>query len=214
MRTVVLVTSIIWATTLFCLACPTSLNCIPTAETLDSGSVLLEFTNYGYSGVFSTQSTSGILCQLGLGTHMELGVDHYENEDSAENYFNAKLKLFAEGSRHPAVAVGMMDLSRGNSPTFYGVASKQIGNVRFHAGIIRASYSHGMIAGVDLDISDKLWFGLDYLPGIENHWRVGISRAVGADSWLLFTLGVPNNRDAASTECGITFSTTLSFGNK
>lgn len=197
-----------------CFACPTSLNCIPTAETLGSGSLLLEFTNYGYSSVLSTESTSGILCQLGLGTRLELGVDHYETEDSAENYFNAKLQLLTEGSRHPAVAVGIMDVSKANSPTFYGVASKRIGNVRFHVGTIHASYSHVIMTGIDLDISDRLWFGIDYLPGTENHWRLGISRAVGADSWLLFTLGVPNNRDAASTEYGITFSTTLSFGNK
>jgi len=195
-----------------CYGYPTSLNFIPTAETVGANNLLLEFTNYGYSTMCTTESTVGVLSQFGLGDRLEFGADKYETEEYSETYLNGKFKLLPENGYTPALAVGMMDVNRLSVPTFFSVVSKTLGSVRTHVGFIQGSYTHGMMAGIDLDISEKLWFGADYLPGDENHFRLGLSHTLGPDSSVLLTLGAPNNRNVGTTELGVTFSTTISLG--
>jgi hypothetical protein len=194
-----------------CFGYPTSLNYIPTAETVGAGSLLLEVANYGSPAMLATESTVGVLSEFGLGDRLEFGADKYETEEYSETYLNGKFKLLCESRGVPSVAVGMMDVNRLGVPTFYSVASKAIGGVRTHVGFVSGSYAKGVMAGIDLDISEDLWFGADYLPGEENHLRLGISHSLGSDTWVLLSVGMPNNRAAAATELGLTFSTTISL---
>lgn len=196
------------------LAYPSSLNYIPTAETLGANTLLLEATNYGYSAMMTTESTSGILAQLGVGNQLEFGVDKYETEDSSESYWNGKLKLFEEGKRTPALAVGFMDIAKASKPTSYFVMSKAIGTVRTHFGVMNSSYSHGLMVGADIDIGESLWLGVDYLPGDANHLRVGVSRKFGSDSWLTLAAGKPNSRSETSSELGLTFSSYIDLSSE
>jgi len=190
---------------------PTSLNYVPTAETLGAGNALLEFTNYGYTAIFSAESTTGFLSQFALGDCLEFGADKYETEDSSETYFHVKLRVTAEKGRRPALAFGLMDISRLGPPTSYFVASKSIGSIRTHVGFLRGSYSHGTMLGIDADLSDALWFSADYLPGESNHLRLGISHSLGSDTWVQLSFGMPNSRDAGASELALTFSTTISL---
>ncbi|MGB9620105.1 MAG: hypothetical protein ACPL7K_06820, partial [Armatimonadota bacterium] len=184
---------------------PASLNYVPTAETVGAGNMLLEFTNYGYSAMFSTESTAGILSQFGLGDCLEFGADKYETEQASETYFNAKLRIIEQNSRRPSLAFGLMDVSKSGPPTSYLVASKSIGSVRTHLGLIRGSYSHGTMAGIDLDLSDTLWFSADYLPGESNHLRLGVSRSIGSDTWVQLSFGIPNDKQTSASELALTF---------
>ncbi len=217
--TCVCIKTIIAAALLVCgasalLAYPSSLNYIPTAETLGANTLLLEASNYGYSTMMTTESTSGIMTQLGIGNRLEFGVDKYETEDSSENYWNGKLKLFDEGKRTPAFAVGFMDIARASKPTSYFVMSKAIGTVRTHFGVINSSYSHGLMVGADIDIGESLWLGVDYLPGDANHLRVGVSHKLGSDSWLTLAAGKPNSRSETSSELGLTFSSYIDLSRE
>ncbi len=194
-----------------CCGYPTSLNRIPTAETVGSGSLLLEVTNCGYPRLLTTESVSGILTQFGIGERLEFGIDRYETDDTIETYFNVKARLIDENNRQPSLSVGLMDLRRGCTPTSYAVASKQVGNMRTHLGVIRGSYAHGIMAGIEMDITDHWWFAIDYLPGMDNYLRLGISCDVGSGASILATFGIPNSRGGRA-ELSITFSTTLSTG--
>lgn len=196
-----------------CWAYPTSLNCIPTAETLASGELLLEVTNCGYPRLLDTESISGVCLQFGLGNQFEFGVDRYEGDDSQETYFNAKARLFEETSKRPSFSLGLMDLSSGGSPTYYGVASKAIGSIRVHLGMVRGSYTKGVMCGFEMDVTENTWLGIDFLPGKENYLRVGISRTLSPDTSILATFGIPNTRGSAQAELGITMSTKLTLIN-
>ncbi|MDH7602085.1 MAG: YjbH domain-containing protein [Armatimonadota bacterium] len=191
-----------------CTGYPTSLNSIPTAETVGAGSLLLEVTNYGYPRMLTTESVSGVLLQLGVGDRLEFGIDRYETEETSEAYFNVKARLVDETDKLPGLAIGVMDLRCGCFATPYAVVSKRLGSVRVHVGSIHGSYSGGIMAGVDADVG-SLWFGIDYLPGTQNHTRLGISRAVGSDTSVLVTFGIPNSKNSGKAEVGITVSTTL-----
>ncbi|MHB9037852.1 MAG: hypothetical protein ACYC64_14435 [Armatimonadota bacterium] len=186
---------------------PTSLNYIPTAETVGANRLVVEATNYGYSNVMNSDSTTGWLSQIGIGDRLEFGADNYQDSESNSTYINGKFRLLSESVDTPALAVGVMDVADTGKPTFYSIASKTIGGIRSHFGIMRGSYVHGIVVGADLDIGEKLWLGVDYMPGDFNYFRIGISRNIRPDSWLQFCVGMPNDRTQASTELGFTLST-------
>lgn len=188
-------------------AYPTSINTMPTAQTAGDRQLLFELANYGYPRALRSGSLNCVMFQYGIGPRIEFGVDRYSDSESAETYWNGKLKVLEENGATPDVAVGVMDLADSQKPSVYAVATKSIGPARLHAGAIRSSYSHGLMAGVDMDIGEKLWFGLDYLPGGDNFLRFGAACKLWSDSWLTLSVGAPNDRDVSDTEIGLTLST-------
>lgn len=145
--------------------------------------------------------------EYGIGPSLEFGADRYSDGSSAETYWNGKLKILEENGAVPNVAVGVMDMADSQKPSVYAVATKSVGAARLNAGVIRSSYSHGIMAGIDMDAGDRWWFGLDYLPGDENFLRFGAACRLWSDSWLTLSVGAPNNRSFSDNEIGLTFST-------
>jgi len=191
---------------------PTSVNWVPTANTLGANQLLVEFDNCGYSKPVTTDSLASILTQIGIGPRLEFGWD--QSEDSTDTYraANGKLQLLAEAGVRPAIAVGAMDLWRGSKPTTYAVLSKTVGDSRLHCGVIRGSFTHGIMVGADRDIGEHMWIGLDYLPGDQSYVRLGVSHTIGSGSYLTLTAGRPNDGAQSDTEVGITISTYLGLG--
>lgn len=197
---------------------PTSINWVPTAETVGSNTVLLEYDNYGYPRAMTSNSTTSFLSQVGIGPNFEFGLDKSEDSESSWTRFNAKYRLFTlkqsaedDSVNKCALAVGVMDVWRDSKPTFYTVFSGAIGTFRMHAGWIRGSYTHGVMLGGDIDIGAHMWCGIDYIPGDENHLRLGVSHAIGKESYLTLTYGWPNNRSISTNQFGITISTYLNI---
>ena len=73
---------------------PTSINWVPTAETLGSNKVLLEYDNYGYPRAMTSTSTTSFLSQVGIGPNFEFGLDKSEDSVSSWTRFNAKYRFF------------------------------------------------------------------------------------------------------------------------
>jgi len=213
----ILLTTVVAASAAF--GYPTSINWVPTAETVGSDTVLLEYDNYGCPRAMASDSVTSVLTQIGIGPNFEFGLDRSEDSESSWTCFNAKYRLFAlkqdpetDSANKCALAVGVMDVWRDSKPTFYTVFSGTVGTVRLHTGWIRGSYVHGIMLGGDIDIGARMWCGIDYIPGDENHVRLGISHQIGKESYLTLTYGRPNDRSVATNQFGITISTYLNLG--
>jgi hypothetical protein len=190
---------------------PYGLCTIPSAQTVGPRTLLVEFDSSGSTKPLTTDCTTGFLSQYGIGSRFEVGVDRYEGSDWGTTVWNGKMLLFEEGRVMPAVAFGMMDISRDSKPTAYTVLTKSFGPARLHAGWIRASYSRGMMVGADVDLTPSLWLGADYLPGEENYIQFGVGHLVGSASWITLTYARPNESAYSSRQLGLTFSSYIDF---
>jgi hypothetical protein len=163
--------SVLWCAR--ALAFPTSLNVMPTADLVESGSLRLEVENDGYSRLFASGCESYLLTQVGISPRLEAGLDFYHYNGKTEPALNAKYLLSAEG-RYPQAAIGVLDVCRGLKPFWYLALARDVGPVRLHAGAARSGSSHSALLGAELEVGRGLYLLSDWRSGPEGYATAGI----------------------------------------
>ena len=178
------------------IAYPTSCCSIPTADILDAGAIRLELQNSGFAGTESSGATSDRLIELGLTPRLEVGFDQCDITGHGENSLNMKYLMSPESKSLPALAVGVMDISRGERPSYYGISTRTFGRSRVHAGYIHGDYAKGGMLGCDYALTKRTYLLADWMNGSENYSTVGIYQGIGKNANLLLAYGFPNEKGA------------------
>ncbi len=151
---------------------PTGLVRIPSADAL-----VLDEWNAAYFFVEPADDdeirTNDIVVNLGVANGAEVGLSATHNEEDENNtLINAKYQFALETVYHPALAVGIVDLTDNVDTTVYVVMSKTLGNCirtgygenlspRIHVGLGAGQFS-GLFGGLSTVIADRLALAVDY----------------------------------------------------
>lgn len=123
--------------TLFAFAIPSGLNLMPTADLLNVAESRTEYESEGSGKLFVPPGSTIFGSQFGSQNSFEMGADQVS---SVGLVYNAKLRLIAGGNIMPAVAIGAQNITSGEKPQYYVVASKTLseaGMLRAHAGFLQ-----------------------------------------------------------------------------
>jgi len=176
---------------------PTSLNIIPTADSLEAGHLRLEFERDGYPGLFGSDAESYFLLQAGLTDRLEAGVDLYHFDGSTLPALNAKYLLAPEG-KLPAVALGMVDVGNGMRPVSYAVLSADVSAMRLHAGAARTDgHTHAML-GAEYELRPGLYLLADWQAGDEGYATAGVYFEGTGGAALNLAIGFPNASEGSN----------------
>lgn len=118
-------------TSLSCLAIPTGLNMMPTAEVLRPGDSRLDYESAGSGKLNVPVGGSIIGTQNGSLFDIEAGID---NITDVGTVYNVKWRFIYGGDGGMQVAAGVQNL--GEDAQYYGVFTKGIGPVKISAGAI------------------------------------------------------------------------------
>jgi hypothetical protein len=194
------------------MASPTGLNVIPTTDLVPLHNWVggLANSNTNFFGVpFYRQPIFTEQTQFGLESWLEAGVDYAQTPDitHANPVANIKGLFLIEDDKTPNLAFGVMNLTTGESPTYYITASKTLNydqeqeerykahnrrnrkvlGRRVHVGMMLDG--HGNVepfAGSDLQVNDNLVFQTDWIGGTANGLTGGVSY-VFPDQKTIFT---------------------------
>ncbi len=174
-------------------ACYSGLCLIPTADTIEKGYFSFEFQVDG-SVRRLTADTYILNTQLGLTDRLEAGVD-FDLSDEAEHraYFNLKWTVLKGRSGKWAIAAGLQNIdSRFRKQGPYLVATREVGPVRGHLGVMRLEGVNRMIAGVDTAVTERLTLMADYTAGRENFSSAGLDWRINDRLEMLAGVLFPN----------------------
>lgn len=151
---------------------PTGLVRIPSADAL-----VLDEWNAAYfffvPAVGKEVRTNDIVANLGVANGAEIGVSATHNADDENNtLINGKYEFAGETLNHPALAVGILDLTDSIDTTVYLVMSKTLSNCirtgygenlspRITIGLGAGQFS-GLFGGLSTVIADRLALAVDY----------------------------------------------------
>lgn len=178
-------------------AAPTSCCMIPTADVLETGSVYLELENDGYPAVGDSDSTTYGLVQVGIVPRVEIGLDRIHESGDTDDLFNVKYLALDESKSRPALAVGLMDLSKGQRASWYGIGTKSFRALRVHAGYIHADYADGAMLGCDYSLGSDTCLIADWMNGTGNYLTLGINRQLKKGFAVTLMYGFPNDHSAS-----------------
>lgn len=187
-------------------AYPTGLNVVPTAETLEAGSVSVqwEMDSPGLPG--DRRSTPSLYTQVGITKRLEAGIDLYDVGDSSRGYANAKFSLLAEKDGMPALAAGAWNLAEGVTAQPYLVATSTFGITGIHLGTLRAGGKWEGMAGVGLSLGGGWRVQADGLTGTGGYATLGASYAL-ANGWgVMLYRSRSRDRDARADFTGLNIS--------
>lgn len=171
-----ILSALLWA--LPSAACYTGLVLIPTTDVTPAYTWAIDLQGQGYSGAFRTDALI-VNTEIGIKDRAELGVDFDVTSDAHSNrraLLNAKVVLYRNAARGLAAAVGLTNYQTRFAPTAFVVGSKELGLLRFHAGIQYDRDAHLWNAFMGLDRSFESGWSLmaDYTGGEANFASVGI----------------------------------------
>lgn len=155
------------------LGAPSGLNVIPTADVLDRGVVSLEMEAAGSGDPFGRGWDGFMLFQVGVGHGVEIGFDSTVR-GGADNLLNAKCCVLSEEGWAPALAVGIQAVTGRDRPEPYVVATRSVGESRFHGGVIDLQGKARWMAGMDYRLAKAVTFQVDYVSGSGNQATVGL----------------------------------------
>lgn len=156
-------------------AYPTGLNVVPTADTLEAGSVSFQWRMHSPGLPGDRQTTPSLYTQVGVIDHLEAGVDFYDVGDASRGYANAKFTLLTEKDGMPALAVGAWNLAEGVTAQPYLVAKSTFGIAGVHLGTLRAGGNWEGMAGVGLSLGGGWSVQADGLTGSGGYATLGAS---------------------------------------
>ncbi len=142
----------------------TGLMVVPSADALGKGD--------WNAGFFYEDVASGtindVVANYGIAQGLELGIDRFRLSDDTDNQtlVNAKYRFVPENMNHPAIAVGIADITNDIDTTVYAVASKSLGcqfrvwegetlSPRIHVGFGGGRLS-GLFAGASGFIGNRI----------------------------------------------------------
>lgn len=174
-------------------ACPTSLNLIPTADVMESGSLSLQYENDGYEKPYGADAENLYFIQVGITPRLEAGVDFCSAGSSTETVLNAKYQLLTETKTRPAFSIGTMGIGKGYKPTYYAAAAKDLGPGRLHLGATGDKDTAELLAGYEYSLNDDLCLMADYIGGHEGYASVGACKSTRYGVDVLVAYGFSND---------------------
>jgi hypothetical protein len=138
---------------MLCLAIPTGLNMMPTAEALGLGSTCTAYESAGSGKLDVPPGASVYGAQVGLILGIEGGIDHVAGGE----IYNAKWVFISDGLIFPALGVGIQNFGSGDKSQYYLVATKSLiplvgkslGDLKLHAGVMHdTAGSNSLMYGV------------------------------------------------------------------
>jgi hypothetical protein len=166
-------------------AYPTALNLIPTADIMGPSSFRLGYESDGHNQPFGSSRYQYAYTQVGLTPRLEAGADLYGFGSSNETALNVKYLLSPESKKSPAVALGVMSVGNGLSPSYYAVGFRSFNKFRFHAGAQTQSDAGWMLLGADYALTPQVSILADAQTGDSRcktlgvYWQASPKTAIG-----------------------------------
>lgn len=189
-------------------AAPSGLNVIPTADILPPGSLSLEGETTGTRAPLASGGDRFALLQAGVTPRLEIGVDREVGDVDQQPLFNVKWLLLPDGSRAPALALGVQNVARGAQAETYLVATRSFGKPRLHLGALHSPDTVRLLAGVDVALGNRITFQADHTGGGDGLSSVGLALQLGPRASLTYALLFP----AGDAHTGHLLNLALAFG--
>lgn len=156
-------------------SCYSGLTVIPTTDVVGAGQYSLDLQTDGSLPVpradFYLLNT-----EFGIGDRFEAGVDFDLSEDADPRVlFNAKYVLAQNADNTRVLAVGISSLADGVKSVPYVTGMADLRAFRLHLGMLHQEGMDRWFAGVDRELTDKLYACVDYTNGDENYSSVGVN---------------------------------------
>ncbi|MCE5199889.1 MAG: hypothetical protein ABFD54_04015 [Armatimonadota bacterium] len=157
------------------MACYSGLLIIPTAETVDTNYLSVEYQNDGIVSGF-TPDTHLINTELGLTSRFETGIDFDVSKDADQlALFNAKYLFSVDTRRDITLAAGTFNLTPNIKSTQYLVGMKDFHSFRLHLGGMHIVGSNEWFTGIDSPINERIMLMADYTSGSDNYSSAGFN---------------------------------------
>lgn len=156
-------------------AFPTSSNLIPTADMLEAGSLRVEFENDGAPVLLRAEAERYALLQYAPSARLEVGLDLYSAGRANDPVFNLKWLAWPERSKRPALALGVLEVGPGYSPTTYLISTKDLGRgLRAHLGGASCAGSEALLLGGELQVRPNDYVLADWASWPSGYLSLGI----------------------------------------
>jgi len=156
-------------------SCYSGLTVIPTTDVVGAGQYSLDLQTDGSLPVpradFYLLNT-----EFGIGDRFEAGVDFDLSEDADPRVLlNAKYVFARNADNTRALAAGISSLADGVKSVPYVTGMADLRAFRLHLGMLHQEGMDRWFAGVDRELTDKLYACADYTNGDENYSSVGVN---------------------------------------
>lgn len=197
MRKGLLVLALTLLSASFVFAYPTSLNIIPTADTLPSQAYVIYV-----EGDVGAPTTADLRTQFGFSEDWEVGLDVVRVPTGTAVQVNTKWRLIDERERTPNVSVGVFNVNVANTATMqpYLAVSQDAGDLRWHAGLL-INGLRGML-GVEYRASDETSIIADWTMGAGNYATLGVAHEF-SDRYCLQAYYALNNTAGGGNYIGV-----------
>lgn len=194
-----------------CVACPSALNLVPTADVLPANEFTLQIEADGHGWPGDRGGEYWLLTGFGIRDRLEIGLDRSLPQDGGGEWFmDGKFQIVPESEASPAIAVGALDLTRGGMETdWYLVATKDIGALRATAGYSKNGEQR-LLLGASWDVSERLTLMSDYSSAPGGALTLGVASEVspGVCALLYFA---QNNTSGADNFVGLNLGWRLNW---
>jgi hypothetical protein len=178
------------ALTLPTAACYSGLTLIPTADTVGAEQYCLDLQMDGKLTSRATD-TRIVNFEVGVTDRLDVGEDRDLSSGAGDQkFFNGKY-VFAQGAKGGA-AVGVCDVSAGETTSYYLVGTREVGDAHGHLGVIRNNGSTQWFAGTDREQSASLTLMADYFSGDDGEAALSAYYATGEHTGVLVGVQFPN----------------------
>ncbi|MCE5199888.1 MAG: hypothetical protein ABFD54_04020 [Armatimonadota bacterium] len=155
------------------MAAYTGLLNIPTAETVEPGSMSVELEDDG-SVQGHTAQVYLINTEVGIVPRVEAGVDYeFRNGENGQLQWNGKYVFSVDNHHSVAMAIGTFSSFPTIGLSNYLVATKDFHSFRLHFGGMRIDGADEWFTGIDSPINERLILMADYTSGSNNYSSAG-----------------------------------------
>ncbi|MCE5313962.1 MAG: hypothetical protein ABFD49_12080 [Armatimonadota bacterium] len=174
---------------------PTTLNLIPTTDTLRAGIGIIGYYNAIVWPADGSVTVNLLETEYGIGGRFEFGADLTLSGDR-ETLLNFKYRIFDESGHTPAVAVGIQNAGTNLSSQPYVATCKTFPAARLHFGIIDTYGTARAMFGAEKFYGKLFVLQTDYISGSGNWFTLGFV-AGGMTGWSVNFAGLVGNSDTS-----------------
>ena len=191
---------------LTCLAVPTGLNMMPTAESLGMAETRVEVESAGGGKMYVPRGDTLYGSQVGALLGVEAGIDQVSGPGTR---YNAKWVFKGDGLILPALAVGVQNVSSNTKSDVYAVATKSLvpgGLVKLHAGVMRSEGEDYTMLGASFRLGPIQVKADQINGGLSGNLHQGQSYSAGASVGNITLTGTHYDYETGSDKNTVTVS--------
>jgi opacity protein-like surface antigen len=192
-------------------ALPKVLLWVPSTDMVGAGTMHLEFESDAQKQPFADGYEMYVYSQYGITDRLEVGVDLFDIEHDKDTYFNAKYLVTNESEKLPAIAVGVLDIGKGDDPSYYVVGSRTYDKVRYTFGAEGCKDTAYGLIGLELTLNPQFTFLTDYMSGHNGYSSVGLQYNPTKDLSLKLYYSYSNAKELRADNNYVGFMTSYDF---